>query len=777
MISHELEVSLNLAVSEAARRGHEFVTVEHVLYALLHNKTAAEAIRAAGGSLKKTREYLDEFFEQHLPTARLGSGQLPQPTVAFQRVIQRAVQHVRAAGKNQIVGANILISLFSEPESFAAYYMQIQNISRFDIVNFVSHGVRKVPADDDGAGAGPLPQAIGPSSTENHDDARADSEGEANDAAAADQDEQQPGRHNPLRLYAVDLCAKAEAGKIDPLIGRDHEIDRTIQVLSRRRKNNPLLIGDAGVGKTAIVEGLAQRVVQGKVPEALKGAKIFALDMGALVAGSKFRGDFEQRLKGVIKALKRIDRGILFIDEIHTVIGAGAVSGGALDASNLLKPALSSGDLRCIGSTTYKEFRAHFEHDHALTRRFQKIEIEEPTIPDTVEILKGLKKHYEDFHGVRYSAESLRAAVELSAKYISDRKLPDKAIDVIDEVGAMLALKTTGKKPRPVNVDHIQAVIAKIAKVPPQRVSSTEKEALRELAPRLKQVVFGQDTAIDAVVAAVKVARSGLGPEGRPIGSFLFTGPTGVGKTEVAKQLAHIMGVEFIRYDMSEYMERHTVSRLIGAPPGYVGYDQGGLLTDAINKTPHAVLLLDEIEKAHPDLHNILLQVLDHGSLTDSNGRKSDFRNVIIIMTSNVGAREMSAGTIGFDRAPGEVTGFNEAIKNAFTPEFRNRIDAVVQFAPLSKDIVLNIVDKFIAEVNTRLGEKHVVLVVTPKAREWLADKGYDVAFGARPLARVINDRLKKRLVDELLYGKLVGGGKAVVRLADNDLEFDFTSR
>lgn len=777
MISHELEASLNLAVSEAARRGHEFVTVEHVLYALLHNKTAAEAIRACGGSLKRTREQLEEFFEKHLPSSRLAPGQLPQPTVAFQRVIQRSVQHVRAAGKPQILGANVLISIFSEPESHAAYFLQLQQISRFDIINFVSHGIRKVPVDERDEQKQNLLDSEDPNQSQGDEGLGPLGGGSSAEPGNGEDDAAGPNgnQRDALKRFTVDLCERAKEGKIDPLVGRGPELERMIHVLARRRKNNPLLIGDAGVGKTAIVEGLAQKVVDEQVPEVLKKARIFSLDMGSLIAGSKFRGDFEQRLKSVLAAIHKIPKSILFIDEIHTVIGAGAVNGGAMDASNLLKPALSSGELRCIGSTTYKEFRNHFEQDHALTRRFQKIEVGEPSVDETVDILNGLKKRYEEFHQVRYTPDTIRMAAELAAKHLNDRKLPDKAIDVMDEVGAMLALRPKTKKIKTATVDHVQQIIAKMARIPAQRVNSDEKSSLKTLAEDLKQRVFGQDSAIDQLAASVKIMRAGLGAEHKPIGSFLLTGPTGVGKTEVAKQLSSILGIEFIRFDMSEYMERHSVSRLIGAPPGYVGFDQGGLLTDSINKTPHAVLLLDEIEKAHPDLQNILLQVMDHGALTDSNGRKSDFRNVILIMTSNVGAREGAKATIGFERRAGEVEGFSEALKAGFSPEFRNRLDAVIQFSSLDQSVVVKVVDKFVAELNLKLKAKNVNMDLSEAARLWLAKRGYDPAFGARPLGRLVNDQLKKPLVDELLFGKLSKGGMVVVDVDQKDqLKFSY---
>jgi ATP-dependent Clp protease ATP-binding subunit ClpA len=774
MISPELELSLNLAVSEAARRGHEYVTIEHVLYALLHNDAAARAIRACGGSLDATRQSLEEFFKENYPERSLKPGQMPQPTLAFQRVIQRAAQSVRASGKDKIKGDNLLVSIFSEPESFAVFFLQRQNISRFDVINFISHGIVKPGAefDDNNVENARMPTEMLPGSVPESPSEDEDDEGERGGENA-----ERPRREkDPLKLYAVDLCARARAGKIDPLIGRDAEIERSVQVLCRRRKNNPLFVGEAGVGKTAIAEGLALRIVDKQVPEALHDAEIFALDMGTLIAGSRFRGDFEQRLKDLLKALHKRPKAILFIDEIHTVIGAGSVSGGALDASNLLKPALSSGQLRCIGSTTYKEYRQHFKNDHALDRRFQKIDVDEPSVEDTVKILKGLKSRYEEHHDVSYTSDALRTAAELAARHLRDRKLPDTAIDVIDEVGAAFALRPkklkVAGKPQKITATDVQAVVAKMARIPAERVSATDRQSLKDLEVELKKVVFGQDHAIDSLSAAIKLSRSGLRDEEKPIGSFLFAGPTGVGKTELAKQLAKTMGIEFLRYDMSEYMERHTVSRLIGAPPGYVGFDQGGLLTDVVSKSPHAVLLLDEIEKAHPDIQNILLQVMDHGTLTDSNGRQTDFRNVVIIMTTNAGARELSHGSIGFNRQPGVGAGESQAIKDMFSPEFRNRLDAIISFSPLSEPIILSIVDKLIADVRTKLAKQKVLIEVDTAAKQWLAAKGYDPAYGARPLARLIQDKLKKPLADELLFGKLAGGGKVDVTVKDDALDF-----
>lgn len=768
MLSPELEVSLNLAVSEAARRNHEFVTVEHILYALLNNDTAARAIRACGGDLEVTRRQIEEYFKEHFPEDALKPGQMPQPTLAFQRVIQRAAQHVRSAGKDKIRGDNLLVSIFSEHQSFAVYFLKKQNITRFDVINFIAHGIVKPGVElDDNESSRSLSTDIN-NQGQHSDDAEPDDDSD-------DPDEAQPRSKakDPLRLYAVNLNARAKAGKIDPLIGREHEIERSAQILCRRRKNNPLYVGEAGVGKTAIAEGLALKITRGEVPDLLKDAEIYSLDMGALIAGSRFRGDFEQRLKELLKALQKRPHAILFIDEIHTVIGAGSVSGGALDASNLLKPALSSGSLRCIGSTTYKEYRQHFKNDHALARRFQKIDVDEPSTEDTIKILRGLKSRYEAHHRVRYTKKAICTAVELAARHLRERKLPDTAIDVIDEVGAAFALRRQSlamgnEKPLLVRSADVQAIVAKMARIPSERVSSTDRASLQNLEPALKSVVFGQNPAIEAIAAAIKLARSGLREEEKPIGSFLFAGPTGVGKTEVAKQLAKILGVEFVRFDMSEYMERHAVSRLIGAPPGYVGFDQGGLLTDAIAKTPHAVLLLDEIEKAHAEIQNILLQVMDHGTLTDANGRQTDFRNVIIIMTTNAGARELQAGGIGFIRQPGVGAGDSQAVKEMFSPEFRNRLDAIISFQPLSEDIILSIVDKFIADVRRMLTKRKVLLEVDAAARRFLARKGYDPAYGARPLGRKIQEYLKKPLADELLFGRLANGGLVLVSVGES---------
>lgn len=819
MISQELEASLNFAVNEAARRGHEYVTIEHILLALLYNESAARCLRACGAVLQEILGQIEEHFQETYGAQdKLPPGHIPQPTLAFQRVIQRAAQHVRAAGKDRIKGENLLVALFAEKESFAAYFLKLQDISRYDIMNFISHGITKPGIVWDDTAPVALPPADGSdrpalpsrSMEELQQDPDAQQEGSSEDFDGNGSEEEtsqsfsQRTRRGPksdrpqddgesprdsgkrpdaLKLYTVDLCARARSGKIDPLIGRDLEVERCIQILCRRRKNNPLFVGDAGVGKTAIVEGLALRIVQGSVPPKIKDAEIYALDMGTLIAGSRFRGDFEQRLKDVLKALEKRKNAILFIDEIHTVIGAGSVSGGALDASNLLKPILSSGGLSCIGSTTFKEYRQQFKNDHALARRFQKIDVDEPSIGDTIQILKGLKSHYEGHHGVRYDDDAIETAVELASRYLRDRKLPDTAIDVIDEAGAALALRPGDtvqvvskaqdqeEAPEPseslkrVDKNLIQEVVAKMARIPAQKVSATDRQNLAQLEPQLKSVVFGQDQAIEKIVAVIKLSRSGLREEEKPIGSFLFAGPTGVGKTEVAKQLAKIMGIEFVRFDMSEYMERHAVSRLIGAPPGYVGFDQGGLLTDAINKTPHAVVLLDEIEKAHGDIQNILLQVMDHGTLTDSNGRQTDFRSVIIIMTTNAGARELLHGSIGFKREIGAHAGDSQALKDTFSPEFRNRLDGVVTFAPLGQEIMLKVVDKYLGELSQKLKKQRVELEVTHEARLWLAEKGYDPSFGARPLARVIQDQIKRPIADEMLFGRLVGGGIICVDL------------
>lgn len=753
-ISRELEVTLTLAVNEAKKRRHEFLCLEHVLYALTFDEDVAKIIRNCGGDIKVLQRDLEKFFDEHLETLPEGmdDGE-PQQTLGFQRALQRAAAHVQSSGKDVIEGRNLLVALFREENSFALYLLQKQEITRLDVLNYISHGVSKVPLEDEEEAA-------------NH--AAEHEQGE-------DEDEPRPVK-NPLEAFASNLVKRAKEGLIDPLIGRQNELERTIHVLCRRRKNNPIYVGDSGVGKTAIVDGLALRIASGDIPEALADATIYSLDMGSVLAGTKFRGQFEERLKAVLNALKKQPNAILFIDEIHTIVGAGATSGGSMDASNILKPALTSGTLRCIGATTYHEFRSYFERDRALARRFQKIEVHEPSIEETVQILEGLKSHYEQHHGVTYTPEALRAAAELSAKYINDRFLPDKAIDVIDEVGASLKIKpAVDGEQKIVHDTDIEAVVAKIARIPPRSVSVSDKERLQNLDADLKRVVFGQDKALQTVATAIKMARAGLGHPERPVGCFLFTGPTGVGKTEVAKQLAATLGLQFLRFDMSEYMEKHTVSRLIGAPPGYVGFDQGGLLTEAITRNPHAVLLLDEIEKAHPDLFNILLQVMDHATLTDNNGKKADFRHVILIMTSNAGAREMASASIGFGERSNLGKG-EQALEKLFSPEFRNRLDATVTFGTLPREAVERVVDKFMGEVVQQLSEKQVTISLTPAARGYLAEKGYDVTFGARPMARLIQKEVKMVLADEILFGKLQNGGKATIDLGEDGLVFAYES-
>lgn len=750
MISQELEVSLHMAFVEARSARHEFITVEHLLLALLDNAAAVEVLKACAANIDELRSNLRKFVTDNTPVIPEGGEVDTQPTLGFQRVIQRAIMHVSAGGtsKKPVTGANVLVAIFGEKDSHAVYYLQQQGISRLDVVNFLSHGITK--------------------------NQQAETQGPSRDSQATAEDTPE-AKQSALDQYAQDLNAAAQAGRIDPLIGRDPEIERVIQILCRRRKNNPLLVGEAGVGKTAIAEGLAYRVTQQEVPEVLLDAQVYSLDMGALLAGTKYRGDFEQRLKAVLKQLKTNPNAILFIDEIHTLIGAGSASGGTLDASNLLKPALSSGQLRCIGATTYTEYRGIFEKDAALSRRFQKVDVVEPTVDQTVQILRGLKQRFEEHHGVKYSAAALTAAAELSARHINDRHLPDKAIDVIDEAGAAQKLLPKSKQKKVIGKHEIETIICKIARIPPQSVSTDDRSRLATLERDLKTVVFGQDVAIEALAAAIKMARSGLGKPEKPIGSFLFSGPTGVGKTEVARQLAFTLGIELLRFDMSEYMERHTVSRLIGAPPGYVGYDQGGLLTEAINKQPHCVLLLDEIEKAHPDVFNILLQVMDHGTLTDNNGRKADFRNVILIMTTNAGAEAMSKPSIGFanTREAGDEMG---EIKRLFSPEFRNRLDAIVHFAALNKDVILRVVDKFLMQLEDQLHEKRVDATFTEKLRDYLAEHGFDPLMGARPMQRLIQDMLRRALADELLFGKLVNGGSVTLDIDDQDkveLHFD----
>jgi ATP-dependent Clp protease ATP-binding subunit ClpA len=755
MLSRNLEQTLHRSLSLASERRHEYATLEHLLLGLCDDTDAATVLRACGVDLDKLRTDLSEFLDKDLAGLATDRAGDPKPTAGFQRVVQRAAIHVQSSGRDEVTGANVLVALFSERESHAVYFLQLQDMTRLDAVNFIAHGIAKAP----GRSAQRPVQGSGPQA-EHHPE----QEREEKPNARRNQD--------ALSNYCVNLNKKALAGKIDPLIGRESEIERTIQILCRRTKNNPLYVGEPGVGKTAIAEGLAKRIVENDVPEVLAKSTIFALDMGALLAGTRYRGDFEERLKAVVNELEAQPSAILFIDEIHTVIGAGATSGGAMDASNLLKPALASGNLRCIGSTTYKEFRNYFEKDRALVRRFQKIDVNEPSIEDAVKIMRGLKANYEKHHRVRYTEEAIRASVELSAKYIHDRKLPDKAIDVIDEVGASRMLLPENKRRKTVTLRDVEEIVAKIARIPPKSVSADDKETLRNLERDLKSMVFGQDRAIEALSAAIKLARAGLREPEKPIGNYLFCGPTGVGKTEVARQLSSIMGIELIRFDMSEYMERHSVSRLIGAPPGYVGFDQGGLLTDAIDQHPHAVLLLDEIEKAHPDLFNILLQVMDHGKLTDHNGKSVDFRNIILIMTTNAGASDLAKEAIGFgrDSRAGED---EDAIKKLFTPEFRNRLDATIAFAGLTPEIVARVVEKFVMQLEAQLADRNVTIELSSAAKEWLAERGYDRLYGARPLSRVIQEHIKKPLAEELLFGKLVRGGAVKVTMKDGKLDFE----
>ena len=754
MLSRNLEQTLHRALSFANERRHEYATLEHLLLGLADDQDAATVLRACGVDLDKLRADLLEFLDKDLSglvTERSGD---PKPTAGFQRVVQRAAIHVQSSGRDEVTGANVLVALFSERESHAVYFLQLQDMTRLDAVNFISHGIAKAPGR-----SAPRPVQGAPG-------------GEGHGETEREEKHAKRGQ-DALSNYCVNLNKKALAGKIDPLIGRETEIERTIQILCRRTKNNPLYVGDPGVGKTAIAEGLAKRIVEGDVPEVLAKATIYALDMGSLLAGTRYRGDFEERLKAVVNELENLPGAILFIDEIHTVIGAGATSGGAMDASNLLKPALASGTLRCIGSTTYKEFRNYFEKDRALVRRFQKIDVNEPNIEDTVKILRGLKANYEKHNKVRYTDEAIRAAVELASKYINDRKLPDKAIDVIDEAGASRMLLPENKRRKTVTLRDVEEIVAKIARIPPKSVSTDDKETLRNLERDLKAMVFGQDRAIEALAAAIKLSRAGLREAEKPIGNYLFSGPTGVGKTEVARQLAATLGIELIRFDMSEYMERHSVSRLIGAPPGYVGFDQGGLLTDAIDQHPHAVLLLDEIEKAHPDLFNILLQVMDHGKLTDHNGKLVDFRNIILIMTTNAGASDLARAAIGFGREV-RVGEDEEAIKRLFTPEFRNRLDATITFAALTPEIVARVVEKFVMQLEAQLADRNVTIQLSSAAKEWLAERGYDPLYGARPLARVIQEYIKKPLAEELLFGRLAKGGAVKVALKDGVLDFEF---
>ena len=738
MIAQELEVSLHMAFMDARQKRHELITVEHLLLAMLDNPSAAEVLKACGSTIDVLRNELTQYIDDHTPTISGEDEVDTQPTLGFQRVIQRAMLHVQSSGKKEVNGANVLVAIYGEKDSHAVYFLHQQGITRLDVVNFIAHGVSKLNEGD--------PQKTSPEQ----------------------ENDQESSSSKALETYTINLNKMVLAGKIDPLIGRDSEIERVIQTLCRRRKNNPLLVGEAGVGKTAIAEGLAKRIVDKEVPSILENTTIFSLDMGTLLAGTKYRGDFEQRLKSVMKQLNEHKDAILFIDEIHTLIGAGSASGGTLDASNLLKPALSNGSIKCIGATTYQEYRTVFEKDHALTRRFQKIDVDEPSILDTINILKGLKSRFEKHHNVKYSVAAINSAAELSAKYINDRHLPDKAIDVIDEAGAAQRILPKNKQKKVITNKEIEDIVAKIAKIPPKNISNDDKNALKNLERDLKAVIFGQDKAIENLASAIKMTRSGLGMPNKPIGNFLFSGPTGVGKTEVARQLAYILGIELIRIDMSEYMERHAVSRLIGAPPGYVGFDQGGLLTESVNKQPYCVLLLDEIEKAHPDIFNILLQVMDHGSLTDSNGRKTDFRNVTLIMTTNAGAESLSKTSMGFTQS--KKMGDEQAeIKRLFTPEFRNRLDATVSFAPLSHDVILKVVDKFLMQLEDQLHEKKVDATFTDPLKSYLAKNGFDPSMGARPMSRLIQDTIRKALADELLFGKLTNGGNVIIDIDSND--------
>ncbi len=745
MLNKELEFTLNTAFREATDKHHEFMTVEHLLMALLDNSAAAGVLRACGADLSYLKRELLSFLDETTPVLSTEDSRETQPTLGFQRVLQRAVFHVQSSGREEVTGANVLVAIFGEPDSQAVYLLNAQSITRLDVVNYLSHGISKVAGDQEGEDFG-----------------RPDEE-EGGD---------EPAAKSALDSFATNLNLRAKQGKIDPLIGRDEEVERTVQVLCRRRKNNPLFVGEAGVGKTALAEGLAKRIVDGEVPEVLAHCTVYSLDMGALLAGTKYRGDFEKRLKAVLAQMEKHPGNILFIDEIHTIIGAGAASGGVMDASNLIKPALASGELKCIGSTTYQEYRGIFEKDRALARRFQKIDVPEPTINQTIQILHGLKSRYEEHHQVKYTRQAIKTAVELSARYITDRFLPDKAIDVIDEAGAQQRMASPSKRKKTVGVRDVEGIIAKMARIPTKHIASSDRERLKTLDRDLKMVVFGQDPAIDSLATAIKLARSGLGHDDKPIGSFLFAGPTGVGKTEVTRQLAKVMGIELIRFDMSEYMERHAVSRLIGAPPGYVGFDQGGLLTDAVNKTPHAVLLLDEIEKVHPDVFNLLLQVMDHGTLTDNNGRQADFRNVILVMTTNAGAEQISRSSIGFTQQDHARDGM-AAIKKAFTPEFRNRIDAIIEFKALGRKTIGHVVDKFIIELEAQLHDKNVTLEISAAAREWLGEHGFDPAMGARPMARVIKENIKKPLAEELLFGRLASGGFVRIGVKGGELSFE----
>lgn len=746
MLNKELEFTLNLAFKEAKEKRHEFMTVEHLLLSLLDNPAAGNVLQACDANIESLRRDLVEFIDETTP--RIPDDELDretQPTLGFQRVLQRAVFHVQSAGKTEVTGANVLAAIFSEQESQAVYFLRRENITRLDVINYISHGVSKYQNND-----------LNENMNASMDDEMMSTE----------------GSESPLESYCTNLNRRAKQGKIDPLIGRHEEIQRTIQVLCRRRKNNPLLVGEAGVGKTAIAEGLARRIVDGEIPDSIRGCIVYSLDLGALLAGTKYRGDFEKRLKAVLKQLGQQEGAVLFIDEIHTIIGAGAASGGVMDASNLIKPLLANGELKCIGSTTYQEYRGIFEKDRALARRFQKIDISEPTIDETFEILKGLKGRLEEHHGVKFSIPSLKAAADLSAKYINDRFLPDKAIDVVDEAGAYQNLLNATKRKKIISVTEIESVVAKIARIPIKKVSARDKDTLRNLERDLKLLVYGQDQAITALASAIKLGRSGLREPQKPVGCFLFAGPTGVGKTEVTRQLANVLGIELLRFDMSEYMEKHTVSRLIGAPPGYVGYDQGGLLTEAVTKNPHAVLLLDEIEKAHSDVFNLLLQIMDHGTLTDTNGRQADFRHVVLVMTSNAGASELTRNSIGFSTQDNANDGL-EVIKKQFSPEFRNRLDAIINFAPLDTTTIGLVVDKFIMELDEQLSHKGVTFIVDKTAREWLIEHGYDKNMGARPMARLIQENVKKPLADELLFGKLAHGGHVTLKVKDGKLHFD----
>ncbi len=749
MLSQELEQSLNEAFRQARLKRHEFMTVEHLLLALLDNEEVERVLKGCGADIERLRGELLSFLQEHSPRLPEGDERETQPTLGFQRVLQRAVFHVQSSGHKEVTGPNVLVAIFSERESHAVFLLHQQDITRLDVVNYISHGISKVTGDEQRPESG---------------------------HQSGDEQDEGDWESSPLASYATNLNELARQGKVDPLVGRDAELERTIQVLCRRRKNNPLFVGEAGVGKTALAEGLAKKIVEGEVPEVLADATIYALDLGALLAGTKYRGDFEKRLKGVLQQLKGQPGAILFIDEIHTIIGAGAASGGVMDASNLIKPVLASGDIKCIGSTTYQEYRGIFEKDRALARRFQKIDVVEPSVDETVLILKGLKSRFEEHHGVRYTAAALRTAAELSERYITDRHLPDKAIDVIDEAGARQRLQPAAKRRKVIGTREIEGIVSKMARVPAKTVSSSDKEQIRNLERNLKLVVYGQDEAIASLANAIKMSRSGLGDPDKPIGSFLFAGPTGVGKTEVSRQLAQIMGIELVRFDMSEYMERHTVSRLIGAPPGYIGHEEGGLLTEAINKTPHAVLLLDEIEKAHPDVYNLLLQVMDHGKLTDANGRETDFRNVILIMTTNAGAENISRASIGFTRQDHSLDA-GEAIRKTFSPEFRNRLDAVIQFRPLSPETIAHVVDKFLLELEAQLEQRKVILEVDESTRAWLAEHGHDPIMGARPMGRLIQERIKRPLAEELLFGRLEKGGRVLITIRDDAPVLEFEER